>query len=341
MEENRLGECDRESLRVQKTAYLRRQLARRRQEEDARWEQLVQEQQVIDRLQEDMDGDMDWMEESRRYHQNLKEDLNAQIYALHGVSADKLEGMREYGQAYYRGCAAILFVLSAALFGLCGVFYGFQAEITLFMLAYTAIGGVLLSQDGKRWRALEWLCRFLYLLLFPTMLFLFICHMRRDPLYEICLPYLSMAGIGLTILGAVSGFLYKPYRQARRKFCRARKQIAEIERTAEREVRKNQKNREKEERRGQKSLERKERHALRKQEKEERRVKQQGQGDPLKAARLGWRQRMQRVWDRFHHKGHSHAADTEEPAKEPLEDWPAQTEGTEKAAAEPASQEDV
>ena len=73
MEENRLGECDRESLRVQKTAYLRRQLARRRQEEDARWEQLVQEQQVIDRLQEDMDGDMDWMEESRRYHQNLKE----------------------------------------------------------------------------------------------------------------------------------------------------------------------------------------------------------------------------------------------------------------------------
>ncbi len=51
MEENRLGECDRESLRVQKTAYLRRQLARRRQEEDARWEQLVQEQQVIYRLQ--------------------------------------------------------------------------------------------------------------------------------------------------------------------------------------------------------------------------------------------------------------------------------------------------
>ena len=122
MEENRLGECDRESLRVQKTAYLRRQLARRRQEEDARWEQLVQEQQVIDRLQEDMDGDMDWMEESRRYHQNLKEDLNAQIYALHGVSADKLEGMREYGQAYYRrclGCAAYFMAFRRKSHSLC------------------------------------------------------------------------------------------------------------------------------------------------------------------------------------------------------------------------------
>lgn len=341
MEENRPdsknvdGWSDRESLRVQKTAYLRRQLAKRRQEEDAQWERLVQEQHVIDRLREDMDGDMDWMEESRRYHQNLKEDLNAQIYALHGVSADKLEGMREYGQAYYRGCAAILFVLSAALFVLCGVFYGFQAEITLSMLACTATGGALLSQEGKRVRALEWLCRFLYLLLFPCMLFLFICHMRGDPLYELCLPYMSMAGMGLTVLGVVSGFLYNPYRQIRRKFNRAKKQIAEIEREAEREVRRNQKTREKQERRSQKSLAREERHmqkvqereenrSIRRREKEERRRRKaeerearrrgriperedsgtpkDGQQEESKKVRISWSERKQRFLERLHKK---------------------------------------
>ena len=237
----------RESMRVQKTEYIRQQMRRRQESEDALMAQLLEEQRVIDGLQKKINENLEQTEESSKYNKEFQESMNAQIYALHGISEDKLEGMREYKNAYYQGCAFSLFLLSAALIILCGVLHGFASEICVFMLAYTGIEGALLTQKHKRTRFVDWLCRLLYLLMFPMMMVMFVCYELKYPEYGIFMPYAVAAGIGVLIFATFSYFLYNPYQGMKKKVRAAKDHIQDIEKIAKKEVRKNQKTREKEE----------------------------------------------------------------------------------------------
>lgn len=100
-----------ESMRVQKTEYIRQQMRKRQENEDALMVQLLEEQRVIDGLQKKINENLDQTKASSQYNKEFKESMNAQIYALHGISEDKLEGMREYKNAYYQGSAFSLFLL--------------------------------------------------------------------------------------------------------------------------------------------------------------------------------------------------------------------------------------
>ncbi len=235
-----------ESMRIQKTEYVRQQMKKRKETEDALLLKLMEEQRVIDALQEEIRENLEQTEESSKYNQELKENINAQIYALHGISKDKLEGMREYRRAYYRGCACGMFFLSAALIVLCGVLHGFQSEICLLMLSLTGLEGALLAQEKKRLRIWDLFFRLLYLFLFPVMLVMFVCYELNYPEYGLFLPYLVMAVIGILVLAAVSSFLYNPYRGAGKKARDARDHIEDIEKSARKKVRKNKKSLKKE-----------------------------------------------------------------------------------------------
>ncbi len=237
----------RESMRVQKTEYIRQQMRKRQEQEDALMAQLLQEQRVIDGLQQKINENLEQTEASGKYNKEFKESMNAQIYALHGISEDKLEGMREYRNAYYQGSAFSLFLLSAALIVLCGALHGFQSEICVFMLAYTGIEGALLAQGTKRWKIVDGLCRLLYLLIFPAMMAMFVCYELDYPAYGIFLPYATAAGVAVLVFATLSYFLYSPYRKVKKQVREAKHHIGDIEKTARKEVRRNQKQREKEE----------------------------------------------------------------------------------------------
>ncbi len=228
-----------ESMRIQKTEYVRQQMKKRKEAEDALLLKLIEEQRVIDSLQEEIRENLEQTEESSKYNQELKENINTQIYALHGISKDKLEGMREYRNAYYRGCACAMFFLSAALVVFSGALHGFQSEICMFLLSFTGMEGALLAQEKKRLRVLDFLFRLLYLLIFPVMLAMFVCYELKYPEYEWVLPYMVMAAAGILILAALSYFLYNPYRGAGKKARDARDHIEDIEKSARKEVRKN------------------------------------------------------------------------------------------------------
>ena len=157
---------EQESMRVQKAAYIRQQVEKQRAAEDALLERLLQEQQVIDKLKESMDENMERTLETRQYNREFQERIQAQVYALHGLSADGLRGMREYKNAYYRGCTAGLFLMSVLLGVLCGFLNGFSSEICLFMLACIAMEGALLAQEEKRPLLLKGICKILYLFAF-------------------------------------------------------------------------------------------------------------------------------------------------------------------------------
>ena len=56
------------SLKVQKTAYIKQQMERQRAAEDARLEYLMKEQEVIDGLRETIDDSMWQTEDVRKYN---------------------------------------------------------------------------------------------------------------------------------------------------------------------------------------------------------------------------------------------------------------------------------
>ena len=236
-----------ENIRVQKTVYVKERLEQQHAAEKAALEQLLQEQKVIDDMQESMADSMGQTAETRKYNEEFKERINAQIYAMYDVTPDKLEGMREYKNAYYRGFAASFFLLSAALTLFCGLVHDFSSQLCLLMLACTAIEGALLAQDQNRAKILNLFCRSLCLLIFPLMMVIFVCYEMGYTEYTLFLPYVSIGGICATVIGTVSYFMYNPYRQVKKKLRGAKKQIEGIERTAEKQVRKNQKLRVKEE----------------------------------------------------------------------------------------------
>ena len=63
----------RESMRVQKTEYIRQQMRKRQEQEDALMAQLLQEQRVIDGLQQKINENLEQTEESSKYNKEFQE----------------------------------------------------------------------------------------------------------------------------------------------------------------------------------------------------------------------------------------------------------------------------
>ena len=93
------------SLQIQKAAWIREELEKRRAQEDQLLQQILREQQMLQELDEDMDQNMAHAKEGRRYREDMKARVDDRVYEMHDLSADKREGMREYGYAYRRGYA--------------------------------------------------------------------------------------------------------------------------------------------------------------------------------------------------------------------------------------------
>ena len=144
--------------------------------------------------------------------------------------------MTEYRNAWYQGTAFGMFFLSLILTGICGYLHGFGSELCIFMAFYTAIEGTLLTNGKRQHTLLDVITKILYLLLFPAMLIVFVCFELGFTEYGIIVPVLTIAGVVILVLGAVSYFLYDPYRQDRKNHRKANRYIRDIERAAVKEV---------------------------------------------------------------------------------------------------------
>lgn len=76
-----------------------------------------------------------------------------------------------------------------------------------------------------------------YLLLFPVMLVTFTCYELGFEEYALLVPVFAVAGVVVLMIGALSYFLYDPYRMDRRNRKKANRYIVEIEKAALKEVR--------------------------------------------------------------------------------------------------------
>ena len=104
------------------------------------------------------------------------------------------------------------------------------------MAFYTAIEGTLLTNGKRQHALLDMVTRILYLLLFPAMLIVFVCFELGFTEYGIVVPVLTIAGVVILVLGAVSYFVYDPYRLDRKNHKKADRYIRDIEKAAVKEV---------------------------------------------------------------------------------------------------------
>ena len=222
--------------RIGKVRKLEEEVKRQNELEQLRTRRIRKEQEYIEQMSKAVEDHLRNTKEEQRYNEEFERLIRKDVYQMHGISEDKLQGMTEYRYALYRGTAFGMFFLSLILTGICGYLHGFGSELCIFMAFYTAIEGTLLN-NGKRQQAiLDVLTRILYLLLFPAMLIVFVCYELEFTEYALIVPALTIAGVVLLLLGAVSYFLYDPYRLDRKNHKKANRYIRDIEKAAIKEV---------------------------------------------------------------------------------------------------------
>ena len=267
--------------RIGKVMRHEEEVQRQSEIEKLRSRRIRQEQEYIDRMSLSVENHLRNTKEEQRYNEQFEERIRTEVYRMHGISEDKLQGMTEYRNAWYQGTAFAMFFLSLVLIAICGILHGFGSEICIFMAFYTAIEGALLSNGRKQSLFFTVLTKGVYLLLFPVMLVTFTCYELGFEEYALLVPVFAVAGVVVLMIGALSYFLYDPYRMDRRNRKKANRYIVEIEKAALKEVRlkerafakqekKQAKFTRKEEARAQKKAERDERRRQRKEARAER-----------------------------------------------------------------------
>lgn len=251
-EQDILKETTEESDRIQRVLRIQEQTKKNREAEDILLERMLAEQKIVDNLNRKVDNNLQKTKLTQKYNKELEETIQTQIYEMHGISEDKLEGIRQSRRAYYQGCAFSLFMLSIVLVVICGVLHSFQSELTVFMAFFTAVEAALLTTEKRRGIIINLFCQGAYLVLFPCMMILFVCYELHYPEYELFLPIFCVAGLVMLLIGVSSYFIYDPYQEDKKKIKRAEDRIREIQRDAQKEIKKNQKQKESDEKRQQK-----------------------------------------------------------------------------------------
>lgn len=285
--------------RIGKVLKLQEEAERQNEIEKLRSRRIRQEQEYIDKMSLSVEEHLRSTKEEQKYNEEFEERIRYEVYRMHGISEDKLQGMNEYRNAWYQGAAFALFFLSLVLFGLCGILHGFGSEVCIFMAFYTAIGGALLSNGRKQSAFFEVLTKALYLLLFPTMMTVFVCYELGFEEYSYLVPIFTVAGVAVLIIGAVSYFIYDPYRRDRRNRRKANSYIREVERAALKEVRLKEKAYDKLERKKEKQAARdakKQERETEKSEKQRLREKERSEKEQLKAQERQERKERLSAW---------------------------------------------
>ena len=223
-----------ESERIQRAEWIHEQVKLQREAEDEAWEKIMEEQKLLTERRRSIDADINSNRELKRYHEDCMEDITDQVYSLHGISVDKLEGIKEYRNALFRGEAFIVFCISVIMAAIVAYAYGPTSQLCLYVLMCVGAEGALLSQKRKN-------------ILFFIPLILIAAEMAGYKLYPQYLEYVTMAGEALALLlmiiGTVGYFVHNPYRKDRKNIKAAKSDLKELHKVAKKSVKKNKKSR--------------------------------------------------------------------------------------------------
>ena len=324
--------------RIGKVMRLEEEAQRQSEIEKLRSRRIRQEQEYIDRMSLSVENHLRNTKEEQRYNEQFEERIRTEVYRMHGISEDKLQGMTEYRNAWYQGTAFAMFFLSLVLIAICGILHGFGSEICIFMAFYTAIEGALLSNGRKQSLFFAVLTKGVYLLLFPVMLVTFTCYELGFEEYALLVPVFTVAGVVVLMIGALSYFLYDPYRMDRRNRKKANRYITEIEKAALKEVRLKEKAFAKQEKKQAKLTRKEEARAQKKAERDERRrQRKEARAERHARWRAWWSEKLARL--KFVKKESADEAHKSPADADTMEEHSAEGDSVERESAERDSAE--
>ena len=222
--------------RISKVRALEEESVRQKQVEEERAKRIRIELEYLNNVLQEVNDNLEYSREEKSVNNEFEHRIRTEVYQMHGISNDKVQGMEERSNALYQGAAFALLFLSTVLVILCGILHGFGSQICMFMAFYTALQASLLTTRRLKIQLVEAITHIIYLLLFPIMLVLFVCFELGYSQYETFLPVYIVAGMIILLLSVSSYFLYDPYRQDRKNVKKADRYIAEMEKTALKDV---------------------------------------------------------------------------------------------------------
>ena len=241
-----------ESERIQRAEWIHDQVKLQREREDETWEKIMEEQKLITERMRSIDDDISRNRELERYHEGCLEDITDQVYSLHGVTTDKLEGMTRYKNAKFQGEATVVFVMSIMIAAIAAYAYGVTSQVCMFMLLCIGAEGALLSGPHKKRNLLGGIFRTLFFVPVILMAAEVISFKYYEDYYEYVTMIGEAAAILLVVIGTATYFLYNPYRQDKKYVKEAQADLKELHKAARKSVKKNQKLRMKNEAKDQK-----------------------------------------------------------------------------------------
>lgn len=241
-----------ESERVQRAEWIHDQVKLQREREDETWEKIMEEQKLITERMRSIDDDISRNRELERYHEGCLEDITDQVYSLHGVTTDKLEGMTRYKNAKFQGEATVVFVMSIMIAAIAAYAYGVTSQVCMFMLLCIGAEGALLSGPHKKRNLLGGIFRTLFFVPVILMAAEVISFKYYEDYYEYVTMIGEAAAILLVVIGTATYFLYNPYRKDKKYVKEAQADLKELHKVARKSVKKNQKLRMKNEAKDQK-----------------------------------------------------------------------------------------
>lgn len=241
-----------ESERVQRAEWIHDQVKLQREREDETWEKIMEEQKLITERMRSIDDDISRNRELERYHEGCLEDITDQVYSLHGVTTDKLEGMTRYKNAKFQGEATVVFAMSIMIAVIAAYAYGVTSQVCMFMLLCIGAEGALLSGPHKKRNLLGGIFRTLFFVPVILMAAEVISFKYYEDYYEYVTMIGEAAAILLVVIGTATYFLYNPYRKDKKYVKEAQADLKELHKAARKSVKKNQKLRMKNEAKDQK-----------------------------------------------------------------------------------------
>lgn len=262
---------EKESMAVQKSNWILQQIEGQRKVEDELRLKMAEEQKLLEERSRSIEEGMQRNLQLRRYNEQRREELDAQVYGFYGISEDKRDGMKQYRVALFKGCAVILFVLSFAMTFVSAYLYGPLEKITIAMAGCVAAEGALMPGRGKRSTFLQGICNVLYIAVFPGMIYLFVGYEFQFLEYDWILLGVISAVMLFSLIGCLSYFVYNPYKNDKYGIRQAKKELKHLHKKAEKQVQKNQKIRRKEEKEAEKAARREEEREKKKRSREKKR----------------------------------------------------------------------
>lgn len=231
-----------EDLVVQEDEWLRSMAEEKRIEEVRLREELFEKQKLLEKRRKELSESMDQTRQMQLYNRMHDEEQRDQVYELHGISMDKVQGMKEYKNALYQGAQIILFFVDIVIGVVSAMNYGYESPIFISCIALMAAQTTLLPREhhGLLNKSLYSVIS-IVLSFIPTALMgiLFVSDkipfVSDLPVVFIC----ACVSVVLCAVGALDYYNRNPYRESRKAAREAASEYRALKRGAAKTVKKN------------------------------------------------------------------------------------------------------